>query len=102
MGLSIRSLAFHSFKKRLLILIVGLIGLAQGATLVLALGYVYRDVYPSPPQRTCTRRKPRYSSSSTRVSQHPHGHGRGADLRFRLQGRGCLGQIAPPSRSTHC
>ncbi|HWG76803.1 MAG TPA: EAL domain-containing protein [Steroidobacteraceae bacterium] len=41
----IRTPAFRSFKNRLLILIVGLIGLAQSATLLLALGYVYRDVY---------------------------------------------------------
>ncbi len=36
---------FRSFKNRLLILIVGLIGLAQSATLLLALGYLHRDVY---------------------------------------------------------
>jgi diguanylate cyclase (GGDEF)-like protein len=42
---SIRTPGFRSFKNRLLILIVGLIGLAQSATLLLALGYVHRDVY---------------------------------------------------------
>src|SRR6185312_14772080 len=41
----IRTPGFRSFKNRLLILIVGLIGLAQSATLLLALGYVHRDVY---------------------------------------------------------
>lgn len=41
----IRTPGFRSFKNRLLILIVGLIGLAQSATLLLALGYVHRDAY---------------------------------------------------------
>lgn len=41
----IRTRVFGSFKNRLLILIVGLLGLALSATLLLALGYVYRDVY---------------------------------------------------------
>ncbi|HEY7930259.1 MAG TPA: diguanylate cyclase, partial [Steroidobacteraceae bacterium] len=41
----IRTPGFRSFKNRLLILIVGLIGLAQSATLLLALGYLHREVY---------------------------------------------------------
>src|SRR5579871_5868928 len=40
----IRAVGPRSFKNRLLILIVGLIGLAESATLLLALGYVHRDV----------------------------------------------------------
>jgi diguanylate cyclase (GGDEF)-like protein len=54
MHLGIRAPAFRSFKNRLLILIVGLIGLAQSATLLLALGYVHRDAYHTADQQLHT------------------------------------------------
>ncbi len=40
----IRALGINTFKKRLLILIIALIGIVQGATILLVLNYVYRDV----------------------------------------------------------
>ncbi len=54
----------NSFKNRLLILIVALIALAQGATLLLVMTYVYRDTRAQSEHGRCDRRRHRRAAAA--------------------------------------